>query len=233
MMINIWFFRKYEQKGVKMSRLRKLIPLLLVAALTLVAAVPVLAQTRALYQCTVYENNVLVGADETVAAFVGTETTARDTATTNAAGVAALEFAVAPDEIGDPVRFEVNGIACTETPNVNVSIEGLQVRLDYGAGATYTLTVTVSPSGKGTVSLSPSQPAGGYAAGTPVTLTASAISDWDFDYWGGAASGTSPTTTVTMNANKSVTAYFEEEAGPVTGTFASWLYETFVECLVD
>jgi len=87
----------------------------------------------ALYQCTVYEDNGLVGAGKTVAAFVGTETTARDTATTNVNGIAIIEFAVAPGEIGDPVRFEVNGVACTETPDVDVCIEGLQVRLDYTA----------------------------------------------------------------------------------------------------
>ena len=213
-----------------MSRLRKLIPLLLVVALALVAAVPVLAQTRALYQCAVYENNVLVGAEKTVAAFVGTETTARDTATTNANGIALIEFAVAPDEIGDPVRFEVDGNAAAETPDVNVSIEGLQVRLDYGAGATYTLDVTVSPTGKGTVTKSPNLAQ--YPAGTTVTLTTDANPGWDFDYWSGAASGTNPTTTVTMNTNKSVTAHFEREGAPAA-TFRSWLYETFVECLVD
>lgn len=213
-----------------MSRLRKLIPLLLVVALALVAAVPVLAQTRALYQCTVYESNVLVGAGKTVAAFVGTETTARDTATTNANGIAVIEFSVSPDEIGDPVRFEVDGNAAAETPDVNVSIEGLQVRLDYGAGATYTLDVTVSPTGKGTVTRSPNMSQ--YPAGTTVTLTANPIAGWDFDYWSGDASGSNPTTTVTMNSNKSVTAHFEQEGVPAA-TFKSWLYETFVECLVD
>jgi hypothetical protein len=230
-MINRWFFRKYEQKGVKMLRLRKLLPLLLAVALTLIVAVPVVAQTRALYQCTVYENNVLVGTGKTVAAFVGTETTARYTATTNANGIALIEFAVAPDEIGDPVRFEVDGNAASETPDVNVSIAGLQVRLDYGAGATYTLTVTVSPSGKGTVAKNPNLTQ--YPAGATVTLTANPIAGWDFDHWGGAASGNNPTTTVTMNADKSVTAYFEEKPGPVTGTFASWLYETFIKCRTD
>lgn len=215
-----------------MSKLRKLLPLLLAVALTLAVAVPVLAQTRALYQCTVYENNVLVGAGKTVAAFVSTETTARGTGTTNANGIAIIEFSVAPDEIGDPLRFEVDGNAGAETPDVNVSIEGLQVRLDYGGdgAVNYTLTVTVSPTLKGTVTRSPDMAQ--YPAGTTVTLTATAISGWDFDYWSGAASGTNPTTTVTMNSNKSVTAHFtcptcEEDS------FASWLYGTFVECLVD
>jgi hypothetical protein len=214
-----------------MSRLRKLIPLLLAVALTLAIAVPVLAQTRALYQCTVYENNVLVGAGKTVAAFVGTETIARDTSTTTAAGVAIIEFAVAPDEIGDPVRFEVDGIAGAETPDVDVSIEGLQVRLDYSAAATFTLTVTVSPSGKGTVTKSPNLTQ--YPANTVVTLTANAIGGWDFDEWSGTNNNAINPTTVTMNANKSVMAYFEEEPVPPAASFASWLYETFVECMID
>jgi len=46
-----------------------------------------------------------------------------------------------------------------------------------------------------------------------VTLTATTASDYTFDYWSGSAAGTSPTTTITMDADKSVTAYFEE-AGP-------------------
>jgi len=230
-MTNRWFLGKYEQKGVKMPRLRKLLPLLLAVALTLIVAVPVLAQTRALYQCTVYQNNVLAGAGKTVAAFVGTETTARYTATTNANGIALIQFAVAPDEIGDPVRFEVDGSAASETPDVNVSIEGLQVRLDYGAGATYTLTVTVSPTGKGTVTRNPNLTQ--YSSGTTVTLTADPIAGWEFDHWSGTNSNSINPTTVTMSGTKSVTAYFVEEGGVPTGNFASWLYETFVECVTD
>jgi hypothetical protein len=213
-----------------MSRLRKLIPLVLAVALTLAVAVPVLAQTRALYQCTVYQNNVLVGAGKTVAAFVGTETTARITATTNANGVAVIDFSVAPDEIGDPVSFTVDGNLAAETPDVNVSIEGLAVRLDYSTGATYTLTVTVSPSGKGTVTRNPNMT--NYPAGTVVTLTANAVSGWNFDRWSGTNNNNINPTTVTMNANKSVTAYFKQPT--TTGkSFASWLYDEFVECLVD
>jgi hypothetical protein len=68
----------------------------------------------------------------------------------------------------------------------------------------YTLTVNVSPAGAGSVS-----PSGGqFVEGTVVTLTATPASGYDFDYWGGAASGSSPTTSITMNSNASVTAYF-------------------------
>ena len=75
----------------------------------------------------------------------------------------------------------------------------------YCGGETYTLTTSVSPSGSGSVS-----PSGGtYAAGTSVTLTATPATDYKFDHWGGDAGGTSTSTTITMDSNKSVVAYFK------------------------
>lgn len=67
----------------------------------------------------------------------------------------------------------------------------------------YTLTVNVI--GNGSVS-----PAGGtYSAGTEVILTATADPDNVFVEWSGDVSGTLTTTTITMDADKSVTASFE------------------------
>lgn len=69
---------------------------------------------------------------------------------------------------------------------------------------TYTLSISISPSGEGSVS-----PSGGqYESGTEVPLTATAASGYTFDYWDGAASGPSSTTTITMDSNKSITAHF-------------------------
>ena len=73
-------------------------------------------------------------------------------------------------------------------------------------GTTYTLTTTASPAAGGTISRSPD--AASYAAGTVVTLTATPASGYTFSSWSGGASGTSATTTVTVNANTSVTANF-------------------------
>lgn len=68
----------------------------------------------------------------------------------------------------------------------------------------FTLTVNVSPPGAGSVS-----PSGGeYDSGVTITLTANPDSGYTFDYWSGSAAGTSPTTTLTMDSDKSVTAYF-------------------------
>jgi len=69
---------------------------------------------------------------------------------------------------------------------------------------TYTLTTSVSPSGAGSVS-----PSGGeYDAGSSVSLSATAASGYAFDYWSGSASGTSSSTTIVMDSDKSVTANF-------------------------
>jgi uncharacterized repeat protein (TIGR02543 family) len=78
-------------------------------------------------------------------------------------------------------------------------------------GQTYTLTTNVSPPGAGSVS-----PSGGdYDSGMSVTLTATPASGYTFDHWGGSATGTNPTTTLIMNSDKSVTAYFEQAGSAV------------------
>jgi uncharacterized repeat protein (TIGR02543 family) len=53
-------------------------------------------------------------------------------------------------------------------------------------------------------------PGGTYDEGTVVTLTASADSGWQFDNWSGDLSGTQNPATITMNADKNVTALFSE-----------------------
>ncbi|WP_299135773.1 InlB B-repeat-containing protein [uncultured Tenacibaculum sp.] len=70
-------------------------------------------------------------------------------------------------------------------------------------------TLTVTKAGNGTVTTNPNV-TGGYVDGTNVTLTATPDSGWKFDGWSGDASGTTNQTTVTMNANKSITATFSQ-----------------------
>jgi competence protein ComEC len=77
---------------------------------------------------------------------------------------------------------------------------------------TYVLTIHVSPSGAGSVSPTDGQ----YEPGAPITLTATPGAGYAFDYWDGA-SGSSNTATVTMNSDKTVTAYFRAiESKPIT-----------------
>jgi uncharacterized repeat protein (TIGR02543 family) len=69
------------------------------------------------------------------------------------------------------------------------------------------LTTSVSPAGSGSVSYDP--PGGIYKEGTEVTATAKEVEGYRFDHWYGAA-GDKPTTTVKMDADKTVTAHFSE-----------------------
>ena len=68
--------------------------------------------------------------------------------------------------------------------------------------------LTINTSGQGTTI--PASGTYNYSQGNQVTITASPASGWKFDYWGGDASGTSSSTTIIMDSNKSVTAYFTE-----------------------
>jgi len=79
--------------------------------------------------------------------------------------------------------------------------------------ATYTLTTTASPVAGGTVS-----GGGTYAAGAVATVTATPATGYVFVNWSGNASGTNPTTTVTMNANRTATANFQLAGGGGTTT---------------
>lgn len=69
----------------------------------------------------------------------------------------------------------------------------------------YTLTTGVQGNG----SVTPAS-GGSYEAGTVVPLTATAASGWQFVNWSGNAGGATPSTTVTMNGDKNVTAIFKE-----------------------
>jgi hypothetical protein len=73
-----------------------------------------------------------------------------------------------------------------------------------GGTGTYALTVSISPADGGSVTLNPV--GGSYAAGTLVTLTATAASGYQFDHW--EDSSTTNPRSVVVNADTSVTATF-------------------------
>jgi subtilisin-like proprotein convertase family protein len=73
----------------------------------------------------------------------------------------------------------------------------------------YGLTMQVSPPGGGTTN--PSVGDHWYDSGTSVDVSASAGSGFDFGHWSGDCSGTSPSTSVYMDSNKTCTANFCHE----------------------
>jgi hypothetical protein len=111
--------------------------------------------------------------------------------------------------------------------------------------ALYTLTVTKSGNGGGAVS---SNPAGincgatcsyQFVSGTNVTLTAAPDSLSSFSGWSGDVNSSSPTVTITMNSNKSVTAIFSiNEAGFFAGgaiygdAYGNYAFGNFIDKLL-
>ena len=79
------------------------------------------------------------------------------------------------------------------------------IRLTMGSTGGCDLTVNVSPAGSGTVNLM----GGTYQAGTQLNLVAQANNGYLFDRWEGDASGSDPSTWITMDSNKTVTAFFK------------------------
>ena len=72
-------------------------------------------------------------------------------------------------------------------------------------------TVSVSISGSGSVS-----GAGGYPAGSAVTLVATPATGWRFDRWEGSMSGSNSTLIFTANTNVALTAVFVQSTTPPT-----------------
>ncbi len=78
----------------------------------------------------------------------------------------------------------------------------------------YSLVTNVSPAGAGTVTKSPNNTS--YAPNASVQLTATPSAGYKFVGWSGDASATTSPTTVTMSANRTVTAKFELVSGDGT-----------------
>ena len=89
----------------------------------------------------------------------------------------------------------VTSITITMNANKNATATFIKV---------YNLATSVKPAQGGSVSTA----GGTYDEGTIVSLTATAASGYRFDRWSGDASGNVTSITITMNANKSVTATF-------------------------
>lgn len=101
---------------------------------------------------------------------------------------------------------------------------------------TYSISISIIPSGKGTVTKNPTKNSYNYYE--TVWLMADPSSDYFFDKWGSDLSGSTNPKKITMNYNKSVTAYFKQipetvstpnqPSGPSSGTVDEYLtYSTW------
>ena len=86
----------------------------------------------------------------------------------------------------------------------------------------FSLSVNASPTAGGTVNVSPAPNCAAdpskYAHGAVVTLTANPNTGYTFTAWGGSASGSANPTSVTMTADRSVTASFSQLCYTLTKT---------------
>jgi uncharacterized repeat protein (TIGR02543 family) len=90
----------------------------------------------------------------------------------------------------------------------------------YSAVPSSTLTTTSSPASGGTIARSPDQSS--YLSGTVVTLTATPATGYSFTGWSGDLSSTGNLATITMDADKTVTANFTNPpAYTLTPSFGS------------
>ncbi|UCH21317.1 MAG: hypothetical protein JSU83_22930 [Deltaproteobacteria bacterium] len=93
--------------------------------------------------------------------------------------------------------------------STDFDIDCLSANVPLGGLPPTQYNLTVNTVGQGGVTLDP--PGGIYDAGTVVTLTAAGVTpDWVFCGWSGSLSGVDNPATITLNANKSVTAAFIE-----------------------
>lgn len=119
-----------------------------------------------------------------------------------------------------PYTFQVQ--AKDQAGNIDSSPAGQAftvTQLGSEASCTYTLSVIVNPSDSGTVTKNPEKYA--YCPGDHVTLNAKSNSGYPFSSWRGVDSSYGATAYVTMNGNRTLTAFFtttEEIKLPLTWT---------------
>jgi uncharacterized repeat protein (TIGR02543 family) len=125
-------------------------------------------------------------------------------AITFAVAASAASGATSPLTLTQAVVRDVDAIAISSTTQNGT----FTVQFE---GSVYPLTITASPSAGGTIARSPD--AVFYTSGTVVTLTATPTTGYTFTGWSGDLAGTTNPTTITMNANKTVTATFTPSLG--------------------
>jgi large repetitive protein len=87
----------------------------------------------------------------------------------------------------------------------------LSIALKANSNTTTTYTLTTNASGSGSISKSPDKLS--YTSGELVQLTATPLPGWQFSSWSGNASGSTNPLSVTMDANKAITANFTQLPG--------------------
>jgi len=103
-----------------------------------------------------------------------------------------------------------NSAVTTTTMNAERNVTAIFLSENDPSLNTYTLTVSAWPSEAGEVFVDPEE--SNYAEGTIVTLEALPLDGWMFDHWTGEVnSPNSLVTTLTMDANRNISAIFVDD----------------------
>ncbi|MFZ3137531.1 MAG: CARDB domain-containing protein [Thermodesulfovibrionales bacterium] len=108
----------------------------------------------------------------------------------------------------NPTTLNING-------NKNITA-------NFSQNCDYSLTININPTGSGTVTKNPDK--NNYCNNEQVTLTANPNSGYTFSFWNGVDSSSGTTASINMNANRSVSANFNQQTlnGPdFTGSWTS------------
>ncbi|MBN2186538.1 MAG: hypothetical protein JW732_03705 [Dehalococcoidia bacterium] len=126
---------------------------------------------------------------------------------------ASFTYRVRAPSIADTTTYTFRGTVLDEDRR-GYSIEKNDITVTAGAPGTVTYVLTMAADGDSS-STTPSVGNHVYDAGTVVDISATAGPGWQFDRWSGNASDpTSSSTTVTMDSDKTVTAYFSPTGEP-------------------
>jgi hypothetical protein len=120
---------------------------------------------------------------------------------------------------------DVGTVADVSDPTTTVTMNGdYTITANFAVVPTFVLTMAVDDVAHG--STTPAVGTHTYNQGTVVTITATPLTGWAFDSWTGAvANPNSATTTVTVDADKTVTANFVEAvAKPQPSVGSQWVY---------
>ena len=131
--------------------------------------------------------------------------------------VAALGTVASNDDAGGTLQSAVRFQAVAGTA-YRIAVDGYEgrdgfIRLTIRGAAGLVRTLTVGVTGSGAVASAPTgincpgDCSQSYAAGTPVTLSVTAATDWEFSQWSGACVGAAPCV-LDMEVDRSVTAQF-------------------------
>ena len=115
-----------------------------------------------------------------------------------------------PNNNWEFVRWK--GDISSTNPDTSVTMDESKIVIAEFARKQFKLTIEARPPEGGTTN--PGVGTHYVDAGSTVTIRAYPGSDYEFISWGGDGTGTSPTTSVYMNSNKHVIAYFQMEDPP-------------------